>query len=272
MSDANGVGTVPRDPTSRFESLWVFVALLAAVIAVGCTLWLWIIVSYDKLPDRAAFGELFGGINTLFAGLAFAALTYTLILQQRALSLQRAQLFDQQKELTQQNDRQSRQAFESMLVQLLGFHHELVKDVRVSTRQLTFQGRKAFRELADELQGQVVTKERESGNEPSIQVTQDAYEAFHNRSRGVLDHYFRNLYHIVKFIDASDLPDPRRYTSLVRAQLSPAELVLLFYNGLSRYGDKFRPLMVKYALLEQLPDSELVSPGHKSLYPVAAYG
>jgi hypothetical protein len=116
---------------SRFESLWVFVGLVVAVVVAGCLLWAWIVIAYPKLSDRAEFGNLFGGINTLFAALAFAALTYTLLLQQRALGLQRAQILDQQRELNEQNARLRRQAFESMLVQLLGFHHEIAKGIRV---------------------------------------------------------------------------------------------------------------------------------------------
>lgn len=47
------------------------------------------------LPDlaaRAQFGDMFGGLNALFSGLAFACLTYTLVLQREELSLQRKEL------------------------------------------------------------------------------------------------------------------------------------------------------------------------------------
>lgn len=263
-----------KDLQSRLESPSAFAIIVTAVLALGLVLWRWIVLVYPKLEDRASFGNLFGGINTLFAGLAFAALIFTLILQQRALGLQRSELAEQRKELLDQNRRIEMQAFEEMLVQLLRFHHDITKDVSVSrpNHNRDFVGRHALRVLADELRGIVANASREGKHRYATGVAQAAYEQFHDWSRGTLDHYFRNLYHIIEFIDGSNVPDKRRYTSLVRAQLSPAELILLFYNGLSPYGDKFKPLIEKYALLEQLPPQEFAAPGHKSLYTPGAYG
>src|SRR5689334_4731311 len=115
---------------SRLESPWFLAIIAVGVVSIGLALWWAIVRYYADLQDRAAFGNLFGGINTLFAALAFAALTYTVILQQRALSLQRSQLADQQHELVEQNRRLALQAFEGVFFQLLGFHHDIAKDVR----------------------------------------------------------------------------------------------------------------------------------------------
>ena len=79
-----------------------------------------------------------------------------------------------------------------------------------------------------------------------------------------LDHYFRNLDQIIKFIDGSPIPEPRRYTSLVRAQLSPAELILLSTMACVT-AEKFKPLMEKYAMLEQLPAEESPQPNLRGL-------
>jgi hypothetical protein len=274
-----GVGTpgAPLLPAShrrsRLESPWAFGVIAASVLAIGGALWWAIVAYYPELSDRASFGNLFGGINTLFAALAFAALTFTLILQQRALDLQRSQLADQQLEVAEQNRRLGVQAFESVLFHLLSFHHDIAKEVHwFEPRALKdLKGREAFRMLADELRGIIINESRKPGERAAIAIVQEGYKEFHEHSRGVLDHYFRNLYHIIKYIDASGIEEPRRYTSLVRAQLSPSELLLLFYNGLSWYGEKFNPLISKYALLEQLPDVELVTSGHKSLYLPTAY-
>ena len=67
-----------------------------------------------------------------------------------------------------------------------------------------------------------------------------------------LDHYFRHLYRIFKFIDESDYRiidkvKKYEYTSIVRATLSQYELVMLFYNGF--YHKKFKTLAEKYALM-----------------------
>src|SRR6185437_4099136 len=189
-----------KEARSKIESPWFFAVLAFTVVTLGLVLWYAITKAYPKLDDRASFGNLFGGINTLFAGLAFAALVYTLVLQQRALSLQRADLEDQRKDLAEQNRRSEQQRFESMLVNLLGFHHDIARDVVIRVGQATFTGSAAFRHLADELSGRVSTRLQTGERASSITVAQEGYERFHEAYRGVLDHYFRNLYHIVKFI------------------------------------------------------------------------
>ena len=78
------------------------------------------------------------------------------------------------------------------------------------------------------------------------------YSAFYTQHQGALGHYFRNLYHIFKFVKESPIEDKRRYTSLARAELSQYELALLFYNGISPYGEKFKPLIEEFGLLENL--------------------
>jgi hypothetical protein len=58
----------------------------------------------------------------------------------------------------------------------------------------------------------------------------------------------------------------RQYTSLVRAQLSADELALLFYNGISSWGEKFRPLILKYDLLENLDPNTLLNAADVKFY------
>lgn len=52
-----------------------------------------------EYEQRGAFGDMFGGLNTLFSGLAFAFLIYTVFLQGKQLEMQREELRLQRKEL-----------------------------------------------------------------------------------------------------------------------------------------------------------------------------
>jgi hypothetical protein len=54
---------------------------------------------------RGTFGDMFGALNAVFAGLAFMALVFALLMQQEELSLQRKQL-----ELTRQELQKSAEA------------------------------------------------------------------------------------------------------------------------------------------------------------------
>lgn len=73
------------------------------------------------------------------------------------------------------------------------------------------------------------------------------------------DHYFRLLYRILKFVEKTDLigkdndKEKYVYTSMIRAMLSRYELVWLYYNGLSVYGNKkLKPLIEKFCMLKNL--------------------
>lgn len=103
----------------------------------------------------------------------------------------------------------------------------------------------------------------------------DLYIMYDNQT--LFDHYFRHLYHIIKFVNETPLlpdsfEDRYQYTTMVRAQLSKYELVWLFYNCLSDNGkDKFKPLIEKYALLKNLRFDLLAKLEHKDLYTSSAY-
>lgn len=49
--------------------------------------------------DRGTFGDMFGAVNGLFSGLAFAALIYTIILQREEMKMNRDEIIMNRKEL-----------------------------------------------------------------------------------------------------------------------------------------------------------------------------
>lgn len=49
-------------------------------------------IAYPDMATRGQFGDLFGGLNTLFSGLAFAGVVYAILLQRKDLELQREEL------------------------------------------------------------------------------------------------------------------------------------------------------------------------------------
>jgi len=102
-------------------------------------------------------------------------------------------------------------------------------------------------------------------------IISDSYYEYYKRHQSDLGHYFRNLYHIIKFVDSAEISNKKMYTSLVRAQLSSHELLLLFYNCLSTPGQKFKPFIEKYQLLKNMPSSDLIERSHKTMYNNSAY-
>jgi hypothetical protein len=70
----------------------LFILLCVSVVALWLSsLWL-IIWCFNDWPSRGQFGDLFGAVNALFSGLAFAGLIYTILLQKEELTKTQAEL------------------------------------------------------------------------------------------------------------------------------------------------------------------------------------
>ncbi|GAA5445405.1 hypothetical protein Misp06_03608 [Microbulbifer sp. NBRC 101763] len=94
---------------------------------------------------------MFGAVNALFSGLAFAGLIYTIILQKNELGLQREELRltrdeikAQKKELQNQNLQLEHQNFEATFFQMTRLHNELLAEIDITLSKQTHQGRDVF--------------------------------------------------------------------------------------------------------------------------------
>lgn len=90
--DQHSVSLVEKENYRGNPSISVVLLLVITVVI----LWLatpFVVSSLYKPPTEAGpFGDLFGSINALFSGLAFAGLIYAILLQRRELELQRLEL------------------------------------------------------------------------------------------------------------------------------------------------------------------------------------
>jgi hypothetical protein len=68
------------------KTLVFFVLIVVALQVIAAYLEIILIDNWEK---RSQFGEMFGSINTLFSGLAFAGVIYTILLQRKELESQR---------------------------------------------------------------------------------------------------------------------------------------------------------------------------------------
>jgi hypothetical protein len=73
--------------------------LITLVIVIWVSSTLLIVFGLDNWTDRGTFGDLFGAVNALFSGLAFAGLIYTIVLQKQDLVLQRKEIMLNRAEL-----------------------------------------------------------------------------------------------------------------------------------------------------------------------------
>ncbi len=78
--------------------------LHGAVVFAWVATFLLMRFGFSTWSDRGQFGDMFGALNVLFSGFAFAALYYTISLQQSQLQRQEQQLQLQREELKLQRE------------------------------------------------------------------------------------------------------------------------------------------------------------------------
>ena len=200
------------------------------------------------------------------------------------------------------NEPLQKQDFKSSFFELLKMHSENVNSI-VIRRGIDgeYFGRECFSYLLkefksiyvsrrnDEPSGGVLEGALKGAREGELDVTEELrqliyekiserYEEFFTAYQKYIGHYFRQLHNIFKFVDQHDFfegeefKEKKSYTDHIRAQLSSDELGLLFYHSLSDQGNKFKDLVEKYALLEDMHFETLINKEHKNLYAPSAYG
>lgn len=267
--------------------IWIIIAIVGVIALWGLS-WILIDKYIDSSTDQGTFGDKFGAVNALFSGLAFAGLIATLLYQREELKLQRKELNEQKLEFREQNKTLKRQRFENTFFNMLSLQQEIVAnisfdevktiyDFNVHTQdkqRTSYNGRSLFREMYLNLKVSIDKKQFYQGVKGAIQANNySAYSYISATTR--FDHYFRHLYRIFKYVDTSDLiPNNERYeyACIVRSQLSDYELVMLFYNCLTSNGRaKFKPLIEKYVIFNNLREELLANVEHKKLYAETAY-
>lgn len=284
---------IDKEETKSLLWVWIVLAIIG-VIAMWSVSWFLINRNIDCLTDRGTFGDMFGAVNSLFSGLAFAGLIATLLYQREELKLQREELAQtreelkgQREEFEEQNKTMKRQRFENTFFNMLSLQQEIVANLSIDEVHKTFDfstntqdeqrtsynGRTIFREIYLNLKI-TISKHTFKGIRHAIQANDyGVYSYISDTTR--FDHYFRHLYRIFKYIDSCNLiTDEERYdyACIVRSQLSDYELVMLFYNCLTANGkDKFKPLIETYAIFNNLREELLANAEHKKFYEVTAY-
>lgn len=247
-------------------------------------------------PFAGIFGQtddlqnIFSPIGTLFSGLASGGAIYAIFQQAQAFQLQQKAF--------------EIQLFENNFYNMLNLHKDNKSQIIATSydregNKTTETGIKAFQALHNKLEGmtslayndnprflEYVSKTEQKEILFASQEIENAenkfrliYEIFSESTNHCLSHYFRNLYHTFKYIDEkiedSDLR--KKYFSIARAQLSPYEYALFYYNGLANEDkeeghtkSKVKELIEKNALLHNITESLLFDSGNAGEYADSA--
>lgn len=249
---------------------WLATISAVAVLFGGVfALWFWwyqkgvhLVAKEIQNPEvLGQVGDLFGGINALFAAFAFSGVAVAAFFQHQTWRLQaeQAELAREQAELAR--DQHSRQSFEPLFFKLLdrvGRPTLLKPDDELDVK--CYYGDEAdFNLLVQAVRRWIAENPAYAAalhsNEPFAHgdiVPQ--YETIYYLNQRTLGPYYRALYQVFKLIYFSGLSEKAKvqYANIVRSTLSSDELLFLALNCLTEHGRNFRYLVEEYGLLKHV--------------------
>jgi putative phage abortive infection protein len=259
--------------------------LALGLVVAGLTIAIFFVTRFSMRPDDLdRLGGFLAGTTGVLWALAGLTLVYVAFLGQQVqvlhqkedLRLTREAFKQQQLEMQFQTVEFENQRFDNTFFALLGSHQDLVKTSEIDTGTGPKAGAEGFRLLVAKITQRYQDAREKDGTTPSLELAKRIYFDEFRTFEGTLGPYFHSLYHILKFVDDRPLPvdradERRRYTNFVRARLSFAELIILFYSGLSDQAAGMRSLIERHALLKHLAPDRLLDPEHRAAYRPAAW-
>lgn len=207
------------------SSNWLLYILFSLVIIIWSSSWYLVSKYIDDPDNRGTFGDMFGSVNSLFSGLAFAGIIYTIYIQRKELALQREELSLQREEiknstaeLAGQKEQMIVQRFENTYFNLLSAQNEIVNTIKLGT----VQGRMVFHHLYDVM----------SNEYNEIKAEKESFNRIFKQHHNSLYHYCRNMVTIIEFVHNTKYikdEDKKTYVGFLKSQISSFELVLFYY-------------------------------------------
>jgi len=228
-----------------------FIWFLVIALLICCLPWLFAKHSWIDFSTTGEIGDTIGGIMGPFIAIAAAGLTFIAFWVQYKANIQ------------QRHDI-AIERFESNLFEMIHIQQEITNGLVIehcnngSSVMDVKHGREVFPSLYEKMKDRYAYSGGEEINTFKRILLLDEKYKFNLvavRQLWFLDHYFRHLYRIFKYIDNAEVEfdskmKKQEYAAIVRATLSPYELVMLYYIGYSH--PRMKVLIEKYALLNNL--------------------
>jgi Putative phage abortive infection protein len=219
----------------------------------------WVVWTFGNSIKSEQFNNVFNSLTSLFTALAFGGVIITLLLQRQDINIQ--------------NEINNLQNFENNFFRFLEQHHRVIDsfviEVKPNKKDDTIEEMPETRKKISQLDAfDFLAKDFKFRFDKIKEIrfhADTSYDtiftyAFLHHTYGkygyMLSHYYRNLYHIIKFIDESkalkNISEKRKYVNILRAQLSAPEINLIAWDGMTKHGAAFKPLIQKYKLLKNM--------------------
>lgn len=240
----------PEQKGTFTKDFFLYLGVFGIIVMLICAFpFLFTRIGLDELDfsNTGQIGDTIGGVMGPFVAIAAAILTFLAF-------------WVQYKANKQQRDDISLERFENNLFQLIQMQEEITNNLNFTSSdgadELSYQvynGRQIF---------SIIYNNKKYFSDVTYWGLKSALEqkGIHvyesDKDIYILDHYFRHLYRVFKYIDDSTIINKKekyKYTSIMRASLSQYELIILFYNCLSKNGaGEFKRIIETYALFNNL--------------------
>jgi len=224
--------------------LWGFVG-----VQLVARYWAWVksgIVTSVDMTALGQTGDLFGGINALFAAFAFAGVALAAFYQYETWKLQAEETQMARAEHIQQS-------FEPLFFKLLerfeSVNERARNEFNSSWQYVVDRGYQAYLSTGAE--------NYQFGSEPGPEVIA-AFVQIYEDAHPILGPYFRSLFQIFKFISNSKLTLDQKilYANIARTNLSEVEVTMLGFNCMTSVGKDFIPYVEAYGLLKHVKERD----------------
>ena len=236
-----------------------------ALYMIMTILFINLITLFFRDSSFGEWGDFFGGVlNPILTFLTFMGLLITIIIQQKELKESRNEFKGQKEALEKQQIEMTIQSFDNKFFQMLNSFNNITESLAISG---LITGKDVFKEHISVLKQKIrysYDEDLSKGKPDSNKIIYflNVFNDFNNTYDTTFKYYFINLYQLIKFID-EDIPykgeerirKAKKYTNIIRAQLSKDELVLLSYNaiGIIEFcGEDYKKLIEKYSFFEHL--------------------
>jgi len=177
--------------------------------------------------DRGTFGDMFGAINTLFSGLAFAGIIYTIYQQGTELKLQRIEVAKTNQQLEDQAKTMNIQRFENTFFQLTAMHQEIVNNVRKGSYN-SYEGRAYIASLSSK---SISMASRDGHGLKTITSARSHLLNFLETEAVTGISYYDHIANVINFVNDSlflSQKEKVQYIKFYKAMISPAEMKSVF--------------------------------------------
>lgn len=265
--------------TFSMSSKWTPYKLAGIVLILWILSFVVIKSSVCKWDERGQIGDMFGAVNALFSGLAFAGIIYSIKQQQKELELtrkeyelNRTELELTRQEFNEQNKTLKQQRFDNTFFNLLSIHQENISQLHHDHLSTTYTGRSVLDFIRDGFNSPLSGKNMKFYTPERRNIYYDLYKSHIKPYRVSLSSYLQSFVTLYLTIKGSELiseTDKQYYFDIIKSNISLEERRFLYYHLTLSMEDEtitiLRYMEKELAIVKGLDTMEMLDSSHHSL-------